>query len=190
LRNYVGGQQRTWVRWLHLVEHCYNTTFCMSIGMTPFRALYGYDAPTLVDLVFGESRAPKANDWITENQEILKLLKENLQTTHNRQKVSVDRHRIEHIFEAGDLVFLRLQLYRQSSLKKSGVEKLKPRFYGTYRIMRRVGEVADDSELPEGSKIHNVFHVSCLKKAVGQFINTSEELPPLDEEGQLELVPD
>jgi hypothetical protein len=33
-----------------------------------------------------------------------------------------------------------------------------------------------------------VFHVSCLKKAVGQFISTSEELPPLDEEGQLELV--
>jgi hypothetical protein len=52
LRNYVGGQQRTWVRWLHLGEHCYNTTFHMSIGMTPFRALYGYDAPTLVDLVF------------------------------------------------------------------------------------------------------------------------------------------
>jgi hypothetical protein len=30
--------------------------------------------------------------------------------------------------------------------------------------------------------------MSCLKKAVGQFINTSEELPSLDEEGQLELV--
>jgi hypothetical protein len=37
---------------------------------------------------------------------------------------------------------------------------------------------------PEGSKIHNVFHVSCLKKALGQHITTSAELPPLDEEGQ------
>jgi hypothetical protein len=35
-----------------------------------------------------------------------------------------------------------------------------------------------------------VFHVSCLEKAVGQFISTSEELPPLDEEGRLELVPE
>jgi hypothetical protein len=100
----------------------------------------------------------------------------------------VDRHRIEPNFEVGDLVFLRLQPYRQLSLKKSGAEKLKPRFYCPYRIMHRVIEVSYELELPEGRKIHNVFHVSCLKKAVGQFINTSEELPLLDEEGQLELV--
>ena len=86
------------------------------------------------------------------------------------------------------MVFLRLQPYRKSSLKKSGAEKLKPKFYGPYRIMHQVGEVAYELELPEGSKIHNVFHMSCLKKAVDQFISTSEELPPLDEEGQLELV--
>jgi hypothetical protein len=83
LRNYVSGQQRTWFKWLHLGEHCYNTTFHMSIGMTPFQALYGYDAPNLIDLVFGESRAPKAKDCITESQEILKFLKDNLQTTQN-----------------------------------------------------------------------------------------------------------
>jgi len=83
LRNYVGGKQRTWVKWLHLGEHCYNTTFHMSIGMTPFQALYRYDAPTFVVLVFGERRAPKAKDWIIESQEILNLLKENLQTTKN-----------------------------------------------------------------------------------------------------------
>jgi hypothetical protein len=83
---------------------------------------------------------------------------------------------------------LRLQAYTQSSLKKSGAENLKPRFYGLYRIIRRVGEVAYELELPYGSQIHNVFHISWLKKAMGQFINILEELPPLDEEGQLELV--
>jgi hypothetical protein len=118
------------------------------------------------------------------------LLKENLQTAQNRQKISADRHRIERNFEVGDLVFLRLRPYRQSSLKKSGAEKLKPKFYGPYRIMHRVGEVAYELELPEGSKIHNVLHVPCLKKAVGQFISTSEEFLSLDEEGQLELVPE
>jgi hypothetical protein len=102
--------------------------------------------------------------------------------------MSADRHRIECSFEVGDLVFLRLQPYRQSSLKKSGAKKLKPIFYGPYKNLHRVGEVAYELELPAGSKIHNVFHVSCLRKVVGQFNNTSEELPPLDEKGQLELV--
>jgi len=55
-------------------------------------------------------------------------------------------------------------------------------------ITRRVGEVAYELELLEGSNIHNMFHVSCHKNAVGQYITTFEDLPPLDEEGQLELV--
>jgi hypothetical protein len=75
-------------------------------------------------------------------------LKENPQTTQNRQKISVDKHRIEHSFEVGDLVLLRLQPYKQLSLKKSGAEKLKPIFYGPYRIMRRVGKVAYELEIP------------------------------------------
>ena len=65
------------------------------------------------------------------------------------------------------MVFLRLQPYRQSSLKRSGADKLKPRFYGPYKVIRKVGEVAYELELLEGSKIHNVFYVSCLKNVVG-----------------------
>ena len=108
----------------------------------------------------------------------------------NQQKMYADKHRVEHSFEVGDLVYLRLQPYIQSSLKMKGAEKLKPQFYGPYRISRRVGEVAYELELPEGCKIHNVFHVSCLKKAVGQHVVISTELPPLDEEGQLILIPE
>jgi hypothetical protein len=121
----------------------------------------------LIDLFFGDSRAPKAKYRITESQEILKVLKDNLQVAHNRQKVNADKNEIEHSFEIGDLVFLRLQPYRKSSLKKSGAEKLKPILYGPYRVIRRVGEVSYELELPKGSWIHNVFHVSFLKKATG-----------------------
>jgi hypothetical protein len=79
----------------------------MSVGMSPFRELYGYDAP-FVDLAFGDSRAPKAKDWIQESQDILKALKDNLQTAHNQQKIYAYRHRVECTFKVGDLVFIRL----------------------------------------------------------------------------------
>jgi hypothetical protein len=60
LRNYVGGHQRTWVRWFHMGEYCYNTTYHMSIRMSPFRELYGYDAPSFVETVFGDRRVSRA----------------------------------------------------------------------------------------------------------------------------------
>ena len=82
------------------------------------------------------------------SQDILKILKENLQIAQNQQKLYADKHRIERSFEVGDLVYLRLQPYIQSSLKKKGAEKLKPRFYGPYRIIKKVGEVAYELELP------------------------------------------
>ena len=99
-------------------------------------------------------------------------------------------HRIERSFEVGDLVYLRLQPCRQSSLKKKGAEKLKPRFYRPYKVIRKVGEVAYELELPSKRKIHNVFHVSSLKKIIGQHIAPSIELPPLDGEGLLILIPE
>jgi hypothetical protein len=45
-------------------------------------------------------------------------------------------------------------------------------------------------ELPQGSKIHNFFHVSCLKKSLDQHVRPIEALPPMDEEGQLVLIPE
>jgi hypothetical protein len=83
-----------------------------------------------------------------------------------------------------------LQPYRQASIKRSGVEKLQPHLFGPYRVSRRIGAVDYELELPQGRKIHKIFHVSCLKKALGQHVKPIEELPPMDEEGHLVLIPE
>ena len=51
LRNYISAQQWAWVKWIHLGEYCYNTTYHVSIARTPFKALYGYD-PSLSSTQF------------------------------------------------------------------------------------------------------------------------------------------
>jgi hypothetical protein len=117
-------------------------------------------------------------------------LKDHLQRAQNQQKVQAEKHRIEHTFEVGDLVYLRLQPYKQASIKRSGAEKLQPRFSVHTESNRMVGAVAYELDLPRGSKIHNVFHVSCLKRAIGKHITPIKELPPMDEEGQLVLIPE
>ena len=95
---------------------------------------------------------------------------------------------MERSFKVGDLVYLKLQPYRQSSLKEK-VKILKPRFYGPYCKICHIGEVTYKLELLEGSRIHNVFHVSCLKKVVRQNVTVATDLPPLNKEEKLILEP-
>jgi hypothetical protein len=55
--------------------------------MSPFIELYRYDASSFLETIFGDNRDPRAKYRIEESQDILKILKENLQEAQNQQKV-------------------------------------------------------------------------------------------------------
>lgn len=82
------------------------------------------------------------------------------------------------------MVYLKLQPYRQHSLRKMRNQKLSPKFYGPYPVEAKVGQVAYRLKLPEGTRIHPTFHVSQLKKHVGSAIH-SPTLPPVGTGGSV-----
>jgi hypothetical protein len=108
---------------------------------------------------------------------------------HNHMKQQADQGRSEHQFAEGDQVFLRLQPYKKNSLKAKHCQNLAPKFYGPYIVLKRVGQVAYQLALPSHSKIHPVFHVSCLKKVIGTKCQIQTNLPKLAEEGSIWLQP-
>ena len=80
----------------------------MSIGMSPLKQIYGYDASTFIDRIFGDSRDIKSKDWIEESQDILKVFKDNLHVSQNKQNKYADQHRVERHLQVKYLVYLRL----------------------------------------------------------------------------------
>jgi hypothetical protein len=89
----------------------------------------------------------------------------------NRMKQQADHHRSERSFEVGDWVFLRLQPYKQMSLKQAKKDnKLSPKYYGPYKVLQKIGTMEYKLELPTSSQVHPAFHVSCLKKVIGDKI--------------------
>ena len=67
--------------------------------------------------------------------------------------------------------------------------KLSPKCYGPYKVLQKTGTMAYKLELPASSRVHLVFHVSCLKKVIGNKISVQTILPEVEEEGKIILDP-
>ncbi|KAI4324259.1 hypothetical protein L6164_023812 [Bauhinia variegata] len=89
-------------------------------------------------------------------------------------------------YQVGDWVYLKLRLHRQTLVAKRVSPKLSPRYFGPFQVVGKVGKVAYKIKLPEGARIHPVFHVSQLKAASGN-IAVEPELPA-EWEGDVPIV--
>ncbi|XP_050133699.1 uncharacterized protein LOC126609822 [Malus sylvestris] len=140
--------------------------FFSSIGMTSFEALYGKACRMPLYWTEAGERplvGPELVDTINAN---IQLIKANLKVAQDRQKSIADKHSKDREFTVGDFVFLKLSPWKGVvRFDKQG--KLSHRYVGPYQIIERIGAVAYKLELPpELSLIHNVFHVSMLRKYV------------------------
>lgn len=105
------------------------------------------------------------------------LVKQHLEHAKLRMKHQTDKGRSEREFTVGDWVFLKLQSYVQSSVAVRAHQKLAFKFFGPFQVLQRVGTMAYKLQLPPSSRIHPVFHVSQLKRALGTGFTASVTLP-------------
>jgi hypothetical protein len=100
-----------------------------------------------------------------------------LRVAQTRQRSYADNRRRPLEIEEGDHVYLKVSPLRgMRRFKVKG--KLSPCFIGSFGVFRQVGEMAYQLELPATlSDVHNVFHVSQLKKC----LRVLEEQLPMKE---------
>jgi hypothetical protein len=107
------------------------------------------------------------DNFLYKKEQILQAVKKNLQNARHRMIQLANKHRSERQFAIGDFVYLKLQPYKQKTLGHRHSQKLASKYYGPYEVLARIGTVAYKLKLPISASLHPVFHVSLLKKKVG-----------------------
>ena len=166
----------SWEDHIHLAEFSYNNSYQRSIGMAPYEALYG--RPCVSPSCWFETgdRLVLGPEYIQETNEKVALIKTRIKAAQDRQSSYANVRRKPLEFEVGDFVFLKVSPMRKL-LRFGKKGKLTPRYVGPYEIIKRIGKLAYKLKLPEEMRnIHDVFHISQLRKCVHDGASI-EEIP-------------
>ena len=154
----------SWDRHIPLVEFVYNNSFQSSIEMAPYEVLYGRKCRTPLCWTELSEKKVIGPELIQEIEEKVKMIRERLKVANDRWKSYAGMKRKDIRYEIGEKMFLKVSPWKKViRFGKKG--KLSSKFIDPYEVIEKVGPVAYRLALPPDlEKIHNVFHVSMLRR--------------------------
>ncbi|XP_069143422.1 uncharacterized protein [Solanum lycopersicum] len=161
------ARRGSWDDNLPLIEFSYNNSYHYIIGMVPFEALCGRRCRSPVGWFEVVESSILGLNIINEALEKVRVIRDWLATTYNRQKSYADNKKRPLGFDVYDQVYLKISPMK-GVMRFGRKGKLSLMYVGPYEILQRVGEVAYELALPtELSSVHPDFYVSILKKCLG-----------------------
>ncbi|KAH9657886.1 Endonuclease [Citrus sinensis] len=163
LRHYVSAHQRDWAKLLDIAQFSYNLQRSEATGKSPFEIIMGFQpmTPNAIASTYG-GKSPAAHQLAREWHEEADITRAYLDKAARKMKKWAETRRRHVEYKEGDQVMIKLLPQQFKTLRK--VHKgLVRRYEGPFRVVRRVGNVSYQLQLPPRLKIHPVFHVSLLK---------------------------
>ena len=167
IRCYISHKMDNWEEILPLLEFAYNDSVSQSTSFTPFYLNLGYD-PSSTSFIgpLPSCSVPTSSEFVEHLRTVISAAKDSLEAARERAVRYANRHRRDEHFAVNDYVLLSSEHVLPDTLKRRPSAKLQPRFFGPFKVLKRIGPVAYRLELPRSCHFHPTVHVSRLKRYI------------------------
>ncbi|UYV65317.1 K02A2.6-like [Cordylochernes scorpioides] len=166
LSTYTGVEQKDWDQVLPYLTFAYNTAKQEVTGYTPFFLVHACEAETYIDAVLPYLPDEISDDYVgelvTRAEEARQLSRSRLLQSQAKDRRLYDQKHTPVYYQKDDLVWIF------TPIRKVGLtEKLLKRYFGPYKVTKKLSEVTYEVEpvdpSPRSRKAKDIVHVIRMK---------------------------